>query len=168
MPSRVSSVSSVSSISSVERRTQDSHHFLHTPPVAVSAHDAQQPRIDQRAAVDQVDETVTAQPLLPRHNPGQREEMTADYEMKDPFQIRQRPHGKRSWYYDWWFWEIAGALLSLASTVAIILMLAAYNNKPLELVEAGITLNAVLSVLSTVAKASLRIHPSVRIDQQCQ
>ena len=155
MASRVSSLSSVSSISSVERRTQDSNHFLHTPSAAVSAHDAQQPSIDQRAAVGQVDETATAEPLLPRHNPGQREEMIADYEMKDPVQTHQMPHRKRSWYYDWWFWEIAGALLSLASTVAIILMLAACNNKPLEVVEAGITLNAVLSVLSTVAKVRL-------------
>ena len=81
--------------------------------------------------------------------------MIADYEMKDFAQTHQMHHGTRSWYHDWWFWEVAGALVSLASTVAIVLMLAVRNNKPLHLVEDGITLNAVLSVLSTVAKVSL-------------
>ena len=94
--------------------------------------------------------------------------MIADYEMKDPVQTHQMHHGTRSWYHDWWFWEVAGALVSLASTVAIVLMLAVCNNKPLELVEDGITLNAVLSVLSTVAKVRLRIDPSVRVGHHCR
>ena len=167
MPSRVSSVSSISSLSSSQRRTQDSDHFVHSPSTAVSAHDAQQARPGQRIAAEQVDETVTAEPLLARRNSGQREEMIADYEMKDPVQTHQLPHRTRSWYHDWWFWEVAGALLSLASTVAIILMLAVCNNKPLELVEDGITLNAGLSVLSTIAKVSRWIHPSVLVDHHC-
>ena len=148
-------MSSISSVSGIERRTQDSTHFMHTPSATVSAHDSPQPRTGQRTAADQTNETVTAEPLLSRRNSGQREEMIADYEMKDPIQSHQMYHGTRSWYHDWWFWEVAGALLSLASTVAMVVMLAVCNGKPLPVLRNGITLNAMLSVLSTVAKASL-------------
>ena len=168
MASRESSVSSISSGSSIERRTQESNHFMHTPSATVSAHDAQQPRTGQRPAAEQVNETVNAEPLLSRRNSGQREEMIADYEMKDLVQTHQMHHGTRSWYHDWWFWEVAGALLSLASTVAIVVMLAVCNGKPLPVLRNGITLNAMLSVLSTIAKVSLWIHPSVRVDHHCR
>ena len=155
MASRVSSVSSISSASSFERRTQDFNHSMHTPSANFSAHDAQQPRTDQRTVADQANETVTAEPLLARRNSGKREEMIADFEIKDPVQTHQMYHGTGSWYHDWWFWEVAGALLSLASTVAIVVMLAVCNGKPLPVWRNGITLNAMLSVLSTIAKASL-------------
>ena len=164
MASRVSSVSSIFSVSSIEPRMQDSNHSMHTPSAAVSADDSQQPRTGQRTAADQVDETVTAEPLLARRDSGRREEMIADYEMKESVQTHQMRHGTRSWYHDWWFLEVAGALLSLASTVAIVVMLAVCNGKPLRLLRFGITLNAMLSVLSTIAKVSLWIHPSVRAD----
>ena len=160
-------MSSISSLSSIQRRTQDSNHFMHTPSATVSAHIGSQPRAGQRTAADQVDETLPAEPLLARRNSGQREEMIADYEMKDSVQTHQVPHGTRSWYHDWWFWEVAGAFLSLASTVAIVLMLVLCNNKPLEVVQGDITLNAVLSVLSTIAKVSLWIHPSMLVDHHC-
>ena len=168
MTSRVSSVSSISSESSIERQTQDSNHIIHTPSATVSAHDAQQPRTGQRTAADQVNEMVTAEPLLSRRNSAQREEMIADYEMKDSAQTHQMHYGTRSWYHDWWFWEVAGALLSLASTVAIVVMLAVCNGKPLPVLRNGITLNAMLSVLSTIAKVSVWIQPSVRVNRHCR
>ena len=168
MASRVSSVSSISGVSSIERRTQDSNHFMHTPSATLSAHDAQQPRTGQRTATDQVDETVTAEPLLTHRDSGQREDMIAGYEMKDPVQAHRMPYDTRFWYHDWWFWEVTGALLSLASTVAIVVMLAVCNGKSLPVLRNGITLNALLSVLSTIAKVSVRIHPSVRVDRHCR
>ena len=168
MASRVSSVSSISSVTSIERRTQDFNHSMHIPSATVSEHDAQEPRTDQRTAADQVNETVTAEPLLASRNSGKREEMIADHEMKDPVQTHQMYRGTRSWYHDWWFWEVAGALLSLASTVAIVVMLAVCNGKPLPVWRNGITLNAMLSVLSTIAKASVWIHPSVRVNHHCR
>ena len=45
------------------------------------------------------------------------------------------------------------ALMSLGSTVTIVVMLAVYNKKLLQVLRYGITLNAMLSVLSAIAKA---------------
>ena len=82
-----------------------------------------------------------------------------EYEAKDFIQNHQPHQRTRSWYHDWWFWEIAGALLSLGSTVAIVVMLAVCNNRPLPVLRYGITLNAMLSVLSTIAKVSSSPQP---------
>ena len=162
MASRVSSVSGISSISSIERRTVDSNRLMQDPAATVSAHDAQQPTSAQRATADQVNATVTEEPLLSPRDPGHYEEMIEDHDIKHPLQTHQTHYGTRSWYYDWWFWEIAGALLSLGSTVAMIVMLAVCNNKPLPVLQHGITLNAMLSVLSTIAKVSLLFYPFIR------
>ena len=157
MASRASSASTISGISSVERGDMGSDRLLHTSAATASTSDVQQLSVDQRAAVDQVTETVTVEPLLQRRDPSQHEEQVVDPEMKGHVQIHQTQNGKRSWYHDWWFWEIAGALLSLASTVAIIIMLAVYNHQPVPVLRYGITLNAMLSVLSTIAKVRFKI-----------
>ena len=152
MASPVSSVSSISRVSSLERRTGDSERLMLTAATTFSARDPEQPRFDQRAAASKVNETATVEPLFSRRSSGQHEEFILDHEAKDSAQTHQMNHDTRSWYHDWWFWEIAGALLSLGSTVAIVVMLAVYNNQPLPVLRYGITLNAMLSVLSTVAK----------------
>ena len=157
MASRVSSVSSISSISSVERRTVDSGSFRHTH-VTDSKPDNEQLRIQEKSATDPVNVTVTEEPLLSRRESSHAEEQSADHETKAPIQTNQIHYGTRSWYYDWWFWEIAGAILSLGSTVAIVVMLAVCNNQPMPVLRHGITLNAILSVLSTVAKVSCWRH----------
>lgn len=54
--------------------------------------------------------------------------------------------------WDWWLWEIAGLALSLGFTVVIIVILAIYDDKPLPTWPYNITLNAMVSVLSTMAK----------------
>ena len=151
MTSRVSSVSSVSSgssVSSIERRTVDSNRFIPTPAAIPSAHDAEQPRVNQ------VIDTVTEELLLSPRTSSHQEHLISNHELKDPVHTHQMDYGTRSWYYDWWFWEAAGALLSLGSTVAIVAMLAVCDNKPMPALRYGITLNAMLSVLSTVAKVS--------------
>ena len=155
MASRVSSVSSMSRVSSIDRRTVDSYELSSAPAATASAHDAKQPSVDHRAVSVQVNETVTVQPLLTRSDSDRHEDVWVDHEVKDPLQAHQGHYGTKSWYYDWWFWEVTGALLSLGSTVAIIVMLAVCNNGPLPVLRYGITLNAMLSVLSTIAKVSL-------------
>ena len=152
MASRVSSVSSLSSVSSDERRTVDSGHFHNTPTATFSTLDPAPPREDPRATANQVNEKVTAEPLLSRTNSGHNEEEGVDRGAKRPIQTHQMHYGTRSWYHDWWFWEVSGALLSLGSTVAIVVMLAVCNKKPMPVLRYGVTLNAMLSVLSTIAK----------------
>lgn len=55
-------------------------------------------------------------------------------------------------FRDWWLWELVGAMLSLGATVAIIIILAVYDGHPLPSWPYRITLNSLLSVLSTIAK----------------
>ena len=100
-------------------------------------------------------EIVTTEPLLQRKDSGHHEEQIADSE--GPIEVHPTRYESRSWYHDWWFWEISGALLSLGSTVGIVVMLAVYNHRPVPVLRYGITLNAMLSVLSTIAKVSLGI-----------
>ena len=154
MASRESSVSSISSVSSLERRTVDSRHFQHAPTATLSTLDPAPPGEDSRATTNRGNEKVTAEPLLSRTDSGQNEEESVARGAKGSVQTHQTHYRTRSWYYDWWFWEISGALLSLGSTVAIVVMLAVCNNKPLPVLRYGITLNAMLSVLSTIAKVS--------------
>lgn len=60
--------------------------------------------------------------------------------------------GNPSLFDDWWAWEIVAVMLSLAATAAIIIILAVYDGHPLPSWPYKITLNSLLSVLSTIAK----------------
>ena len=155
MASRLSGVSSVSSLSSTGRQTAEHEESLHTPTTTISTSEGRQPVGDQRAAADHINETVTTEPLLQRKDSNHREEQNANPKSKGPTEMPAMHYEKRSWYHDWWFWEIAGALLSLGSTVGIVVMLAVYNHQPVPVLRYGITLNALLSVFSTIAKVSL-------------
>ena len=157
MALRIPSVSSISSVSSIERRHLESEGSLHTLAATVSASDAERPRLDQRSLVGQINEVATTEPLLQRKPFSQHEEQTAGSEVKAPAGIQDLQYDRSSWYHDWWFWEIAGALLSLGSTVAIIVLLAMYDRQPVPVLRYGITLNAMLSVLSTIAKVSPKV-----------
>ena len=151
-------MSSVSSVSSIERRTAGSHSFIPTPAATVSTHDV---------AADHVNDTVTEEPLLASGDSDHREHLIANHKLNGPVHTPQMHYGTRSWYYDWWFWEAAGALLSLGSTIAIVAMLAVCNNRPMPALRYGITLNAMLSVLSTVAKVSPYTYLIIRVDHYC-
>ena len=59
---------------------------------------------------------------------------------------------RKSWLWDWWLWEIAGIALSLSVTLAIVVILAMYDGHPLPKWPYSITLNAMVSVLATIAK----------------
>ena len=65
---------------------------------------------------------------------------------------------KSSWYYDWWFREILAILLGIGSTVAIVVILAMYDDKSLKDWPSKVTINTMLSVLSTVSKLSSNLH----------
>ena len=154
MASPISRSSSISSVSSIDRPTVNAGGFQHTSAATGFSQSAEQPRTDQRAAINPTNGTVAAEPLLSQTVNDQRGEHITDYGKRDPVQPHRTKYGTMSWYHDWWFWEIAGALLSLASTVAIVVMLAVCNHRPLPVLRYGITLNAMLSVLSTIAKVS--------------
>jgi hypothetical protein len=66
----------------------------------------------------------------------------------------ERHTGKPSLLQDWWIWEILAVILSIAATAAIIIILAVYDGHPLPSWPYQITLNAIISVLSTIAKVS--------------
>ena len=68
------------------------------------------------------------------------------------FESRDPGFAKTPLLWDWWLWEIAGIILSLVVTAAIIIILAMYDGQPLPNWPYHITLNAMLSVLSTIAK----------------
>lgn len=91
-------------------------------------------------------------------------ELVEDQPLKEPRrQVDKAPskslhseHTGRFMSWDWWLWEIAGIALSLGVTAAIVIILALYDNKPLPSWRYNITLNAMVSVLSTVAKVCPR------------
>ena len=62
---------------------------------------------------------------------------------------------KRSWLWDWWLWEIAAIVLSLGVTAATVVILIMYEGQPLPSWPYNVTLNAMLSVLSTIAKVCI-------------
>ena len=54
--------------------------------------------------------------------------------------------------HDWWLWETLSIVLSLAATAAIIIILAVYDGHELPSWPYKITLNTIISLLSTIAK----------------
>ncbi|KAI1158857.1 hypothetical protein F5B18DRAFT_639260 [Nemania serpens] len=66
---------------------------------------------------------------------------------------------------DTWLWEILAILLSGVSFVSSLIILKIYNNKPVPEFSYGITLNAIISVLTTLSKSSLLVVVSGAISQ---
>lgn len=130
----------------------DAKDSKHSPTATTSASDPEEQREDQEAAADKVNNSRTPESLLQRKDSSQHEDQALDFGTGNPDETHDMQHDRKSWYHDWWCWEIAGALLSLVSTAAIIVILALYNHRPVPVLRYGITLNAMLSVLSTTAK----------------
>lgn len=57
--------------------------------------------------------------------------------------------------YNWWLWEILGALVSITAIIAIVVILASHDGGPLSKWNYSITLNSLISLFATVAKAAL-------------
>lgn len=138
MPPSISSISSLGD----EPGQQEEDHFKQ----------AQNHIQSQDLANRQHEETASRQRLLAEHNAKSHQQNITDITEKTGQGIRPSRPNQQSWLRDWWLLEIAGILLSLGATVAIILILALYDNKPLPHWKYGITLNAMLSVLSTISK----------------
>lgn len=66
---------------------------------------------------------------------------------------------------DWWLWEIIFTGVSVASLIAIIGILQAYNGQPLPNWPHFITLNAFLAIMSTIFKASMMVSVAACIGQ---
>ncbi|KAF8856529.1 hypothetical protein BDZ45DRAFT_594092 [Acephala macrosclerotiorum] len=83
-----------------------------------------------------------------------------------PQPIPQR--NMRNWFSrhsDWWLLEFLGCLFSLLCAVAIIIVLKVYDGKPLPKLPQGITLNTILALFTTLAKAGLMIPISEALSQ---
>ena len=58
-----------------------------------------------------------------------------------------------SYWNDWWIWEITAGLVSVASLLAICIVLAVFDGHAYPKIDWGITLNAVIALLTTIMKA---------------
>ncbi|KAM7219051.1 Protein of unknown function (DUF3176) domain containing protein [Rhypophila decipiens] len=65
----------------------------------------------------------------------------------------------------WWWWELAGAALSLASICLIITILVLVGDKPLSAWPLSIQPNSAISILTTVAKATIMMMVASCISQ---
>ncbi|KAL5333535.1 hypothetical protein BJX70DRAFT_380753 [Aspergillus crustosus] len=78
-------------------------------------------------------------------------------------------HAKSSrWYWlclDTWFWEVVALFLSLSCYIAILSLLFVYDQKQSPKLPSGITLNTIVSILSTGSKSSLIFSMSSGIGQ---
>ncbi|PGH04099.1 hypothetical protein AJ79_07199 [Helicocarpus griseus UAMH5409] len=76
---------------------------------------------------------------------------------------------RRGWYsglvLDWWFWEIGACVLSFLAIGATIAVLAAYSGDKVPELPEHISLNAIISVLANVAKASILVAVAASISQ---
>ena len=66
---------------------------------------------------------------------------------------------------DWWRWELLSWLVSTICVGAIIIVLILYSEQPLLHWPLGITLNAYISVLAGLAKATLMLPVAEAIGQ---
>ena len=65
-----------------------------------------------------------------------------------------------------WIWEFIAAALSIGSLVALILLLAFENKRPLSAWDFPLSLNTVVATLGTVSRSSLAFAVSACIGQQ--
>ncbi|KAI9878887.1 MAG: hypothetical protein M1830_010243 [Pleopsidium flavum] len=66
---------------------------------------------------------------------------------------------------DWWLWEVAANFLSVVAVAAIVAILVAYDTKEIPELSHGITLNAIISILANLARASLLVAIAAAISQ---
>lgn len=65
----------------------------------------------------------------------------------------------------WWAWEATAAIISTASLVAVMALLAFINGKPLSYWRFSMMPNAVVATLMTVAKSSMLLAMAESIKQ---
>ena len=68
-------------------------------------------------------------------------------------------------FTNWWLWEILAVLLSLSTFSTLVIILIVYNGRNVAQLPQGISLNAVVSILSTISKSSLIFSISATLSQ---
>ena len=66
---------------------------------------------------------------------------------------------------DWWLFELLSWLVSMISLTTIVVVLLVYHNRPIPEWPLSITLNSIISILSTIAKAALIMPVAESISQ---
>ena len=64
-----------------------------------------------------------------------------------------------------WLWEILAVLLSLGTFSALIILLIVYDGRAVTQLPRGISLNAIVSILATISKASLTFSITASLSQ---
>ena len=67
--------------------------------------------------------------------------------------------------HDWWLWEIAALAISFAAMLALVVVLRVHEGKPLPHWPVHITINAFISVTSTIMKAAIAVPLTACISQ---
>lgn len=79
-------------------------------------------------------------------------------------QLRQSPDIK-TFFTAWWRWEILAMLLSITCEAAIIIILVTMDGKPLSRWTSKVSLNATISIFSTIAKSAMLVPVAECISQ---
>ncbi|KAK2808824.1 hypothetical protein FQN50_004300 [Emmonsiellopsis sp. PD_5] len=83
--------------------------------------------------------------------------------------VQRHSLAKPDWYsrivLDWWFWEIGSSILGILCVVATAVILSVYNGKKAPELPRYITLNAIISILATVIKATIIVAVAAGISQ---
>ncbi|KAJ6779562.1 hypothetical protein PWT90_10014 [Aphanocladium album] len=89
-----------------------------------------------------------------RFRAGNKFQLMTDEDDQDEINVKARTHLKHS-LLRYWVWEFASLFLAGASILAICFVLTFYNGRPLPEWPYGLSINTLLSVLSTVLRACL-------------
>lgn len=76
--------------------------------------------------------------------------------------------GCNSVIYTWWAWEYAGAIVSIAATIALVVVLREADQqqqRPWMIGSTQLTLNTVVAIISTVIRASLLVMTAGALNQ---
>ncbi|KAJ9613578.1 hypothetical protein H2200_003520 [Cladophialophora chaetospira] len=90
-----------------------------------------------------------------------------EFTQRRPYSEATKKKLTRVWnrFNDGWDGEITALLFSLACSIAIVVVLLVYDNRPTPKLSKGITLNAIVSVLATASKAALLFTTSSCLGQ---
>ncbi|PQE03105.1 Carboxylic ester hydrolase protein [Rutstroemia sp. NJR-2017a BVV2] len=70
-----------------------------------------------------------------------------------------------SYLYNWWLWEIISIFVSIIYMACIVVVLLSYHNRPIPSLPAGLTFNALISLLATLSKAAMLVAVASCISQ---
>ena len=71
----------------------------------------------------------------------------------------------KNFAHDWWVFELGALTISYVAMLALVIVLKVCENKPIPLCPGHITLNAFISVTSTIMKAAIAVPITASISQ---